>query len=162
MSKKLLILSLLTLVTYSSHSQYNMLGKSQKYIRSFYKLTSCFSLKIDTISDKSVLLTYKTAEQYPFFTYELDLKTNLCVSYGIVSRDTQILETYLDMLAYIGELMEADSHFKNFRYKIETKDKTSYFTIKQPYVDSPFLTRRNVFYILMTEEKHYRNDVGLN
>lgn len=158
MTKKTIIVVIILLIGYLSYSQHNMLGKSQRYIRSFYKLANGFSLKIDTINQESILLTYKTREQYPFFTYELNLNDDLCVSYGIVSKNTQTLETYLDMLDYLGEVINVDSTYKNFVYKIKTNEKTSYFTIKQPFIDSPFVTRRNVFYILMTEQRHHNSN----
>jgi hypothetical protein len=129
-----------------------MLGKSQKYIRSFYDLSSEFVLKIDTISKNSILLSYKPEKQYPFYTYEINIPENECVSYGIVSKDINVLNTYLEMLDYIGELIEMDSTYNNFTYKVSTDQKTSFFTIKQPYYNSQFLTRRSLFYILITEQ----------
>jgi len=152
MKRLLLIVCILLLIVNEGVSQHNMLGKSQKYIRSFYDLANDFTLKIDTIGQKTILLTYKTEKQYPFFTYELDLLKDLCVSYGIVSKDNSTLKSYLDLLNYIGELVDVDSTYNNFVYKIETNQKTSYFTIKQPYFNSQFLTRRSLFYILVTEQ----------
>lgn len=134
-------------------SQHNMLGKTQKYIRSFYNLSMEYLLKVDTLASESILLSYKTENQYPFYTYEIDLGEDQCVSYGIVSKDNSTLKAYIDLLDYVGELIEVDSTYNNFTYKIETKQKTCFFTIKQPYFNSQFLTRRSLFYILVTEQQ---------
>ena len=155
MKKSVHIICILFLFATEGVCQHNMLGKPQKYIRSFYNLADDFILKVDTIGQKNILLTYKTEKQYPFFTYELDLLKDVCVSYGIVSKDNNTLKTYLDLLNYMGELIEVDSTYNNFVYKIETSQKTSYFTIKQPFFNSQFLTRRSVFYILVTEQPNH-------
>lgn len=135
-----------------------MLGKSQKYIRSFYELSLEYALKIDTIGPNSLMLSYKSEKQYPFYTYEIDLEDDICTSYGIVSKDPVTLKSYLEFLNYVGELIEVDSTYNNFTYKIETTDKTSIFTIKQPYFNSQFLTRRSLFYILITEQRRTFTD----
>lgn len=153
MKKSLAFTFLIILSVNFAFSQHNMLGKSQKYIRSFYALSMEFFLKVDTIANQSILLSYKTDKQYPYYTYEIDLEDDICVSYGIVSKDNSTLKVYLDLLDYIGELIEVDSTYNNFTYKIETNQKTSFFTIKQPYYNSQFLTRRNLFYILVTEQR---------
>jgi hypothetical protein len=141
-----------------------MLGKSQKYIRSFYDLSLEYTLKVDTIGSSALMLSYKSEKQYPFYTYEINLDDDICTSYGIVSKDPSTLKSYLEILNYVGELIEVDSTYNNFTYKIETNEKTSIFTIKQPYFNSQFLTRRSLFYILISEErrvltdkKNYRN-----
>jgi len=104
------------------------------------------------------MLSYKTEKQYPFYTYEINIDDDICVSYGIVSKDNATLKTYLEFLNYVGELIEVDSTYNNFTYKIETSQKTSFFTIKQPYFNSQFLTRRSLFYILITEEPNTFSD----
>jgi len=134
-------------------SQHNMLGKTKIYIESFYKLSNNYIIKTDTINKEALLITCKTKEHYPYYTYEIDLKNKICVSYGIVSKNKKILNTYLELLGYLGELVEVDSTYNNFTYKIETKDKLSVFSIKKPYLNSQFLSRRSLFYILITEQK---------
>lgn len=142
----------------SAKSQHNMLGKSQKYIQSYYNLSSEFTLKVDTITENALMLTYKSEKQYPFYTYEIDAKEDICTSYGIVSKDPSTLKAYLELLNYIGELIEVDSTYNNFTYRVETSQKTSFFTIKQPYYNSQFVTRRSLFYILISEEPRILND----
>lgn len=152
--KKLILLPILILSIFNNgRSQHNMLGKSQKYISSFYSLSREFNQKIDTIGQNTILLTYKTQKQYPFYTYEIDLMQGNCVSYGIVAKDKTVLDTYFELLNYIGEIVKVDSTYNNFVYKIETSNKISYFTIKQPFINSQFLSRRSVFYILVSEKK---------
>jgi hypothetical protein len=129
-----------------------MLGKSQKYIRSYYELSNEFVLKVDTISKNALLLSFKPEKQYPFYTYEINVSEDICVSYGIVSKDASVLKTYLEMLDFIGEVVEMDSTYNNFTYKITTDQKAYFFSIKQPYFNSQFLTRRSLFYILVTEQ----------
>jgi hypothetical protein len=152
MKKSFLVIVSLFLGASACFTQHNMLGKSQRYIRSFYNLANEYALKVDTIGQKTILLTYKTEKQYPFYTYEVDLFKDQCISYGVVSKDNSTLKSYLDVLNYLGELVEVDSTYNNFVYKVETEQKTSFFTIKQPYFNSQFLTRRSVFYILVTEQ----------
>lgn len=152
MKKTIFLASIILICAAKLNSQHNMLGKSQKYIRSFYNLANEFTLKVDTIGQKTILLTYKTDKQYPFFTYELDLFKDLCISFGIVSKNSSTLKAYLDILNYMGELVEVDSTYNNFVYKVETEQKNIFFTIKQPYFNSQFLTRRSLFYILVTEQ----------
>ena len=134
------------------YPQHNMLGKSQKYIRSFFELSSEFSLKVDTLSKRSILLSYKPEKQYPFYTYEINTTEDVCVSYGVVSKDPDVLRTYIDILNYIGEVVEMDSTYNNFTYKVATNKKVCFYSIKQPYFNSQFLTRRSLFYILVTEQ----------
>jgi hypothetical protein len=145
-------------VGYMAYSQHNMLGKSQKFIRSFYELANEYGLSVDTLSKRSVLLSYKPEKQYPFYTYEINIPDDVCISFGIVSKDPNVLKTYLDILNYIGELVEIDSTYNNFTYRVTTDQKISFFSIKQPYFNSQFLTRRSLFYILVTEQPLFTNE----
>jgi len=138
-----------------------MLGKSKVYIESFYKLSNNYIVKTDTINKEALLITCKTKEQYPFYTYEINLKDKICVSYGIVSKNEEILNTYLELLSYLGELIEVDSTYNNFIYKIETKERLSVFSIKKPYFNSQFLSRRSLFYILITEQQKENSEIIL-
>lgn len=143
-------------------AQHNMLGKPQKYIRSYYELANEYNLKIDTLSKQSILLSYKPEKQYPFYTYEINLTDDVCVSFGIVSKDINVLNTYLELLDYLGELVEMDSTYNNYTYKVARGQKNAFFSIKQPYYNSQFLSRRSLFYILITEEKAIETDRGRN
>ncbi|RLD61311.1 MAG: hypothetical protein DRI95_14390 [Bacteroidetes bacterium] len=157
---RFVILSILLSTNYI-YGQRNLIGKSQTYIQSFYNLSGNHSLNIDTINQKSVLLTYKSESQYPFYTYEINLKEDKCISFGIVSKNHNTLRTYLDLLDYVGEMVEADSTYNNFTYQVKNDGKICFFTIKQPYYNSQFLTRRNLFYILVTE-KYWDKQIETN
>jgi len=156
-----LVIVVILFTIYPAFGQRNLIGKSQTYIKSFYNLSKTFELKIDTINKNSVLFTYKSEKQYPYFTYEIDLLNDQCISFGIVSKNHTTLRTYLDLLDYIGELVEVDSTYNNFTYQVKNDNKICYFTIKQPYFNSQFLTRRNLFYILVSE-KHIELDITTN
>jgi len=143
------------------YSQRNLIGKSQTYIQSFYNLSGNYNLNIDTINENSILLTYKSEKQYPFYTYEIELQEDKCISFGIVSKNHNTLRTYIDLLDYIGEMVEADSTYNNFTYQVKKDGKICFFTIKQPYFNSQFLTRRNLFYILVTE-KYWEKSIETN
>ncbi len=143
------------------YGQRNLIGKSQTYIQSFYNLSGKHKLSVDTINQKSILLTYKSENQYPFYTYEINLEEDKCISFGIVSKNHNTLRTYLDLLDYVGEMVEADSTYNNFTYQVKNDGRICFFTIKQPYYNSQFLTRRNLFYILVTE-KYWDKNIETN
>ena len=160
---RIAVISILLSTNYI-YGQRNLIGKSETYIKSFYNLSGQHYQSIDTINQNSVLLTYRNEKQYPFYTYEISLKEDKCISFGIVSKNHNTLKTYLDLLDYIGELVEADSTYNNFTYRVKNDGKICFFSIKQPYYNSQFLTRRNLFYILVTEkylEKNIETDEDL-
>jgi len=162
MRKAIFICYIQLVCSYAIYSQHNMLGKSQKYIRSFYELSNEYLLKVDTLSKRSILLSYKPQNQYPFYTYEINTMEDICVSYGIVSKDPNVLKTYLDVLEFIGDVVEMDSTYNNFTYKVATDQKVCFFSIKQPYFNSQFLSRRSLFYILITEQPANLTEKGKN
>jgi hypothetical protein len=133
-------------------SQHNFLGESQDFIIKHFNKDPEYSVEIDTINKYTTLVTCKTFEQYPYYTYEIDLYKNVCISYAYVSKDREIFDTYVDILDHLGEIIEKDSSMQNFTYKINGKDKTSYYAIKQPFVNSTYYSRRSIFYIMITEE----------
>ncbi len=136
----------------TSSAQYNLLGHSQSYITSFFNLRSEYNVKADTINNNSIILICKTNHQYPYYTYEIERKRGVCNSFGIVSRDKKTLKNYVNMLNYLGEIITSDSLRNNFTYRVERKNKVSYFAIKQPFINSKFISRRGIFYIIISEE----------
>lgn len=139
-------------VFFNTKAQHNFLGESQEFIvRNFYNDPE-YSVEIDTVNDYTRLITCKTFEQYPYYTYEINLVQNACVSFAVVAKDRQIYNTYIDVLDHLGEIVEKDSSKLNITYKIEGKDKTTYYSIKQPFTNSSYYSRRNIFYIMVTEE----------
>lgn len=138
--------------------QHNFLGENQEFIVNHFKEDPEYSVNLDSVNDFTILITCKTFEQYPYYTYEIDIQRDVCISYALVSKDRQILDTYIDILDHLGEIIERDSSFQNFTYKVEGIDKNSYYSIKQPYVNSTYYSRRNIFYVLITEELKIESD----
>jgi len=133
-------------------SQHNFLGESQEFIMKQYNKDPEYSIEIDTINKYTTLITCKTFEQYPYYTYEVDLLRNVCMSYAFVSKDREIYDTYVDILEHIGEVVERDSSYQNVTYKVAGNGKNAYYSIKQPFINSTYYSRRSIFYILITEE----------
>jgi len=131
--------------------QHNMLGKSQKEILSLYNTDPEYIVKVDTLNSQTILITCKTSALYPYYTYEVNRLNNRCVSFGFVSKDKQILDSYIDILEHVGERIESDSTFTNFTYKVSTASKIVYYSVKQPFINSEYISRRNIFYVLVTE-----------
>jgi len=140
------------------YSQHNMLGKTQTEILGFYNRDPEFSVDVDTISNTSILITCRTSQPYPFYTYELDRINDLCTSYGFVSKSREILDSYIDILDHMGQIVEQDSTASNFTYKIETSIKSIYYSIKQPFKYTQMISRRNLFYVIVTEQKKEKKD----
>ncbi len=133
--------------------QHNFLGKTQEYIVKYFDHDPEYTVVIDTIG-KNILLTCKTSQPYPYYTYELDMKSNRCISFGIVSKNRELLDGYIDMLDYLGKIVQRDSAFTNVTYQIDLPNVRCYFLLKQPFVNSEYISRRNIFYILVTEEEY--------
>ncbi len=148
----LLFISLLYALSISA--QHNMLGKSQEFITGFYKYDPEFLIFTDTLNENKILLSCKSANVYPYHTYEIDLVKDECTSYGFVSKNKDILKTYIELLAYIGEQIQTDSTHSNFVYAVKLPEKTVYYSIRRPYANSNIITRQNLFYILISEERH--------
>ncbi len=132
-------------------AQHNLLGKSQDFIEGLYKYDPEFFVEKDTLNEDKILITCKSSETYPYHTYEIDLTRDRCVSYGYVSKNPDILKTYLEVLGYLGKVVQTDNNFSNFVYEVCLDDRTVYYSIRRPYSDSSVITRRNIFYILITE-----------
>ena len=152
--RKVSLLFISLLYTVSMSAQHNMLGKSQEFITGFYKYDPEFLIFTDTLSEDKILLSCKSSNVYPYHTYEIDLVKDECTSYGFVSKNKYILKTYIELLAYIGEQIQSDSTHSNFVYAVDFPEKTVYYSIRRPYLNSNIITRQNLFYILITEEKH--------
>lgn len=149
---KKIILGLFIVFSFSAYSQHNFLGKSQEFIVNYYKIEPEYRVKIDTIDHTKSLITCQTFEQYPYYTYEMDLKNDICISYGFISKKEEVLQAYIDMLDHVGELIEGNIHSNVFIYKIEQSYKTIYYRIKKPFANSEYYSRQKIFFIIVTEE----------
>lgn len=142
-----------------SYTQHNFLGKDQLFITNHYRLDPEFSIFIDTIKSNKILVTCKSSSTYPYYTYEIDMITDICISYGFVSKNRDVLNTYIENLDYLGKIIKTDSLLINFIYLVELPEKKIYYSVKQPFADSNIITRKDLFYILITEEKKNNNKI---
>lgn len=136
-------------------AQSNMLGSDFNHIYARINGDPEYSPKIDTINSNTIVLTCKGTEKYPYYTYEIDMENNECVCYGIVSKDRQVYDAYVDMLSTFGQLVEIDSARVNFTYSVKSCNENDpiYYSIKQPYYNSTMLSQRSIFYVLVTKNK---------
>lgn len=151
--RQLYILLFLLLLPYSSFSQHNMLDKPMDFILGFYRYDPEFTVDVDTLSETKALITCKSVYFYPYYTYEINLIEDRCVSYGFASKDRIVMETYIELLGYLGTIVKTDNSFTEFVYEVVLKNKKVYYTIKQPYANSNVKTRKDIFYVLVSEVK---------
>jgi len=149
---KIIFISILIIYNISVFAQHNFLGKSQEFITEHYNLDPEYNVKIDTINKTNSLITCNTFEQYPYYTYEIDLQYDICISYAFVSQDERILQTYIDILDHLGEIVEHDKDYNNFTYKVEQPYKNIYYSIKKPFINGKYYTRQKIFFVIITEE----------
>lgn len=116
------------------------------------------------IQNRVMLSRYRGKTKCPDCKGSRLKKEALYIKVGGLSMD-KILEMPIDrLLNYFENIsltnyeFEVDSTYNNFTYKIENDQRVSIFTIKQPYYNSQFLTRRSLFYILVTEETRSPKD----
>ncbi|MBR4265391.1 MAG: hypothetical protein IKQ46_04960 [Bacteroidales bacterium] len=151
---RLIIAILFAISCYSDVSaQYNLLGNDYNHIFSKFNEDPEFYVKVDTVNKSTIVITCKTSAVYPYYTYEIDLENDECVSFGTVSKDRQVYETYVDMLSTVGTLIVTDKTKTNFTYCVTTNtNEKLYYTIKQPFINSDYLSRRSIFYVLVTRD----------
>lgn len=152
--KTILLLITLSISYYGASAQHNLLGVDFNHIFGKYDEDPEFFIKIDTVNSKTIVMTCKTSAAYPYYTYEIDVENNECVSFGTVSKDRQVFDAYVDMLSTMGKLVDIDSAKNNFTYSVNTKNnETFFYSIKQPYINSDYISRRCIFYVLVTKDK---------
>ncbi len=137
----------------TSVAQHNFLGTNKEYIMRYFNNDPEYSVTIDTANNSVIMLTCKTFNQYPYYTYEIDMDKNVCISYAFVSKDKNILNAYLDVLFHIGEVIAADSTMKNVIFRVVKNNKKYTYSVKQPYFDSEFFWLQNIFYVMVKEEE---------
>ncbi|MBQ3689449.1 MAG: hypothetical protein II937_06225 [Bacteroidales bacterium] len=152
--KALLTIIIITIAFSTNYAQYNMLGENYGHIWGKFNEDPEFTVKVDTVNNSTIVLTCKTSVGYPYYKYEIDIENNECISFGLVSKDRQVFETYIDMLSKIGDLVENDLSKHSFTYKVRTKENEMlFYTFKQPFRCDEALSRRNIFYVLVTKDK---------
>jgi hypothetical protein len=150
--KKTVFIIIIVIYCIPLNAQINFLGKSHKTIKDFFKNDPNFIEKIDTLSQENILLTFKSVNQYPYYTYIMDIKQDSCISFGLVAKNKDILNVYLDFLDFAGELIKEDTIAHNKLYEVIASGRTRYYDIKQPFVNDPNPNRKNLFYILVREK----------
>lgn len=131
--------------------QDNFIGKSEEFVINYFRTDTVYTLKTDTIDRKTILLTFRPKSQYPFYTYEIDLRTDQCISYGMVSKNTDVLNTYISVLNFLGEKIETDP--ANITYRVRANTGIfCYYYIKQPYINSKVESKKRIFYVLVSPE----------
>jgi hypothetical protein len=150
---KTTLLLILLFLTTNLFGQHNLIGQTQDYILKKYQYDPEYTVKIDTINDDKIIITCRTFDIYPYYTYEIDMLTDRCISYGFISRNRDIFKSQIETLDYLGKLVESDSTSTNFVYEINLPDKKVFYTVRQPFAKSQIKTRRDLYYILVTEEK---------
>ena len=143
---------LLFLFSTGLFAQHNLLGKSMQYITDYYKFDPEYTVNIDTLRTGKIMITCKSPDIYPYHTYEINTGLDKCVSYGFVSKNRAILETYVELLGSIGTLVKADSSYTNFSYLVDLPQKEILYTFRHPFADSRIKTRREIFYIMITQK----------
>ena len=103
-----------------------MLGENYGHIWGKFNEDPEFTVKVDTVNNTTIVLTCKTSVGYPYYKYEIDIENNECISFGLVSKDRQVRSKENEMLFY---------------------------TFKQPFRCDEALSRRNIFYVLVTKDK---------
>ena len=149
---KIIFSLLLSLLSSGLFAQHNLLGKSMDYITDYYKFDPEYTVNIDTIRTGKVMITCKSPDIYPYHTYEINTNLDKCISYGFVSKNHAILETYVEVLGHIGTLLKADSSFTNFIYVVELPQKEILYSFKHPFAESRIKTRRDIFYVMITQK----------
>ena len=150
---KTTIVILFVFCSISATGQHNFIGKTQTCIEDYYQNNANYYLKIDTLTQDNVLLTFKSLFQYPYYTYEIDLGTDNCISYGVVSKNTNVLDAYFDILSFAGNLIRKDTINHNKIYELKQGNILRFYDIKQPYLDDNNVNRRSLFYILVREKR---------
>ena len=140
-------------------AQFDMLGKDITRICSNIDNDPEYEAKIDTLDVNTILVTCKGAEKYPYYTYEIDVDSDECVCVGVVSRNREVFDAYVNMLSSFGKLVEHDSAMVNFKYVIYKKAEGNsaspceklYRSVMQPYRNSSLLSQRNIFSISLSK-----------
>lgn len=150
--KTVIILLSVFCINSQAFSQSNMLGKSLQYIYNKYNIDPEYFVKTDTVNSSTIVVTCRTSVTYPYYTFEIDRNSDECVSYGTVSKDRKVYDTYIELLSLVGKTVDHDPKNENTTFLVRTNTGNNlYFSIKQPFKNSELVSRRNIFYILVTE-----------
>lgn len=152
-NKLMLMLFIVALLSPAANSQNILLGKSADYITSYYNNDPEYSIKIDTVNSERMLINCRSANLYPHHTFEINLLLDRCVSYGFVSKNQDILNTYIEIMEHAGKLVKANENFSEFTYMLDLPNKQIFYTFKRPFLDNALISKRNLYYMVITEER---------
>lgn len=155
---KFSIFFVLIIIQSTSFGQHNFIGKSQKYITNLYDNDPEYTISTDTLHFEKILIKCRGVDLYPYYTYEIDLNTDRCISYGFVSKNREVFKTYIELLNFIGRIVETDSTNTNMTYIVTLPERKILYVIKQPFAKSNIITKQGLFYVLISEEKNKTNE----
>lgn len=159
MKSILLTTALFATMAFPAAAQFDMLGKDLAQICARIDNDPEYEPKIDTLDRNTILVLCRGAEKYPYFSYEIDIRRDECVCVGVMSRNREVFDAYLNVISSIGTLVEQDSARVNFKYLVykncdpnsdEPAEKL-FYSFMQPYHNSNLLTQRNIFIIALTK-----------
>lgn len=133
-------------------AQRNFLGQTRNFVFNKYHQDPEFIVKEDTVNQTTLIITCKTTAPYPYYTYEINLVEDVCVSCAMISKDRKIYQYMLNVLYDLGEIVQKDAKNSNIIFKMKSADnKTFFYHINQPYINSELISRRGIFYIMITQ-----------
>ena len=133
------------------NAQIDFVGCSRLSIIEHFSNNPSYQTKADSLTKGTILLTFKQNDrQYPFYTYEVDTKKDKCTSFGLVSKNREVLEAYLDVLDRAGLVVQKDSAMKTVVYRIGLGNESRYYSINRPYLKDKNRNKRELFYILIS------------
>ena len=161
MKSVLLTTALFATTVFTASAQFDMLGKDLAHICTRIDNDPEYEPKIDTLDNNTILVLCRGAEKYPYYSYEIDMNRDECVCVGVVSRNREVFDAYVNVLSSLGTLVEHDSAMVNFKYLVykncdpksgEPGEKL-FYTVMQPYHNSTLLSQRSIFIIALTKNE---------
>ncbi len=128
-----------------------MLGKGSSFILNYYCNDPEYEVIIDTINEEKLLIKCTSLNIYPHHNFEINRIFDRCIAYSFTSKNKDVLNTYLDMLKYLGNLVVADEEEFFFKYLVTLPDKKVYYTIRKPFQNNMSKSKKDIFYILVKE-----------
>ncbi|MCR5455085.1 MAG: hypothetical protein K6F33_08880 [Bacteroidales bacterium] len=163
MKSVLLTTALIAILVFPACAQFDMLGKNLVQICTKIDNDPEYESVIDTVDSHTILVLCKGADKYPYYSYEIDRVRDECVCVGIVSRNREVFDAYVNVFSALGTIVEQDSAMVNFKYMIlKTNDfgnsnhnEKLYLSVMQPYINSTLLSQRSIFSISLSKSNEY-------
>ncbi len=158
-----IVIMAIILAASPASAQFDMLGSDIAHVCARIDNDPEYEARIDTLDSRTIIVTCKGAEKYPYFTYEFDSENDECVCVGVVSRNREVFDAYMNMFTAFGKLVERDSAMVNFKYVVYKKGEQGapceklYLSVMQPYRNSNLLTQRNIFSISLSKNNDSSN-----